>query len=328
MKIFNILVASVIILLAATGCGNGESATPLGRLCSVYAEIAENNQGMAAAYQEAYSAPRDKQEALMEKAKSIAEETQAKNQELAEKAKTLGAELQGTDIPCEVDASLGFRVEKLEFSMVNATENLCNIMLKGNVAGGQNGAVYALMLNDDGDVLDRVMGTIADDALRINFRVTTNKGPQVARSYGAVTSIRIVTESEYKTGKADVAATDNSSASDDIYENAGNPDSEPAYMGEDGGNSAESVIVNGIVIKKGEPLAETLRKFNSITWDYNADFGVIASVGNVWLTIDESDLTQKGQDLINSIPSDMENNISFSVDYIKPSAKIKQFESE
>ncbi len=328
MKILNILFVCAVALTTITGCGRDESSTPLGRLCDVYAEIAENNQEMTNAYREVYAAPIDKQEALMEKAKSIAEITQSKNHKLAEEAKNIGGELQGTVIPCEVDAPLGYNVDKLEFSMVNATDNLCNIMLKGDITGGQKGTVYALMLNKDGDVLDRVMGTLAEDALRINFRITTDKGPHVARAYGAVTSIKIVTETEYKTGKTDDSAPDNSSSNDNIYENEGNPDPEPAYVGENGGDSAESVTVNGIVIKKGASLAETLRKFNSITWDYNADFGVIATVGNVWITIDESDLTQKGHDIINAILSDMENNISFSIDYIKPTAKINQFESE
>lgn len=327
MKNIFITVSIAIMILLTAGCTSNTS-TPLSKLCDVYAEIAENNQEMTNAYQEVYAAPRDKQKALVEKAKSIAENTQSKNQELAEKAKNLGVELQGSDIPCEIDASLGYKVDKLEFSMVNATDNLCSIMLKGDVTGGQKGTVYALMLNKDGDVLDRVMGTLAEDAVRINFRITTNKGPQVARAYGAVTSIKIVTETEYKTGKADDSASDKSSSNDYIYENEGNPDPEAAYVGGNESDSAESVTVNGIVIKKGALLAETLREFNPITWDYNADFGVTATVGNVWITIDESDLTQKGQDIINAIPSDMENNITFSIDYIKPTAKINKFEAE
>lgn len=263
----------------------------------------------------------------MKEATSIAEQTKNENQKLAEEAKTLGAELQDTEIPCEVDPALGFTVEKMVFATVNATENLCNIMLKGDVAGGTPGTVYILMLNEDGEVVSKTLGSLAEGAVRMNLRITTEKGPDVARTYAAVSSIKIVTESEYKTGKAaQPSNTDNATA--ETVEPEANTEPEPAYAGDESAGGSESVTVDGVTIAKGAKLAETLKKFNKITWDYNADFGVSATVGNVWITIDDSDLTQQGQDVINAIPSDMENDIAFSVDYIKPSATIKNFEAQ
>jgi len=71
----------------------------------------------------------------------------------------------------------------------------------------------------------------------------------------------------------------------------------------------------------------TLRRHKNITWDYNADFGVIANVEGMWFVVDEEDLTPQSQKIINAIPSDMENSINFSIDYIKPTAKVGQFEN-
>lgn len=328
MKSFKTLACISMLLMLITSCASSNSSTPLGQICNVYAEIAENKQEWTNAFQEVYTAPRDQQEALQKKAETIAQECQERNKQLAEQAKTLGAELQGTTIPCAVDPSLGFKLEQLEFANVNATENLCNIMLKGNVADATPGMVYVFMLNEDGDVLEKVRGSLADGSVRINFRITTDKGPAAAQAYGAVTSLKIVTESEFMTGKAPSAAED-ASDPQELEEPTPDDEPEPAYAGNDSeNNAAASVIVDGVTIRQGAPLVETLRKLKKITWDYNADFGVIATVGNVWITIDESDLTKKGQDIINAIPSDMENNIAFSVDYIKTSAKISRFEAQ
>lgn len=315
------------VIMMAMGCSRTDS-TPLSKLCDAYAEIADNKEAIGKAFQEVYAAPRDKQEALQQKAQTLAEELNHRNEALAEQAKGLGQELEGTEIKCEVSEGLGFTVEKAVFATVNTTPNMANIIVKGAVSGNADALQYVLFLNGDGDVVDRSMARYGDGNIAVNFQVTTNHGAAPAKSLGAVRSLKIVSETEYKTGKAD-GATPAADGNGGLYENEGNPDPEPAYegAGEDGGSSVESVAVDGIVIKKGAPIAETLRKFKSVTWDYNADFGVTATVGNVWIVIDESDLTENGQEIINAIPSDMENNISFSVDYIKPAAKITQIEN-
>ncbi|MCM1142011.1 MAG: hypothetical protein NC453_25865 [Muribaculum sp.] len=321
MKKISIVAAFVAVLSVLTSCGGESSSTPLSNLCDVYAELAENKLEVVNAFGDVYRASGSEQQALQEKAVTLSKEMEAKNEALAQKAVELGEKLQGTEIPCEVSANLGFAIDRAVFATVNAQPNFANIVIQVNVQGETAQNQYVLMLDENGDVLDRTIGRCANNVISVNFRVTTDKGPQPARSYGAVRSLKIVTDAEYKGMKA----SDGDNAETDIE----TAEPEPAYTGEsESTKSTESVTVNGVTITKGTNLAETLRKFNNITWDYNADFGVTATVGNVWITIDESDLTQKGQDIINAIPSDMENNIPFSVDYIKPSAKINQFESE
>lgn len=321
MKKISIVAAFVAVLSMLTSCGGGSSSTPLSNLCKVYAELAENKLEVVNAFGDVYRASGAEQQALQEKAVALSKEMDVKNEALAQKAVELGAKLQGTEIPCEVSADLGFTIDKAIFATVNTQPNLANIVIQANVQGDAAQNQYVLMLDENGDVLNRTMGRYANNVISINFRITTDKGPSPVRSHGAVRSLKIVSEAEYKGLKV--------SDGDNTETNIETAEPEPVYTGEtESTNPTESVTVNGVTISKGANLAETLRKFNNITWDYNADFGVIATVGNVWITIDESDLTQKGQEIINAIPSDMENNITFSIDYIKPVAKINQFESE
>lgn len=326
MKKISIYAAIAIVLSMMASCGGGESSTPLGQLCDVYAELAENKLEVANAFGDVYRASGAEQQSLQEIAVSLSKEMDNKNEALANKAAELGAQLQGTEIPCEVSSDLGFTVDKAFFATVNAQPNLANIVIEANVSGDANKTQYILMIDGHGDILNRMMGTCSENTIRINFRITTDKGPNTARNYGAVRSLRIVSEAEYK-GQKTESDVDSSEA---VNTGGDNEEiTEAAFTGEnETSNTAESVTVNGVTISKGANLVETLKKFKNITWDYNADFGVTATVENVWLVIEETDLTQAGQDIINAIPSDMENNIKFSIEYIKPSAKVGQFEAQ
>ena len=90
--------------------------------------------------------------------------------------------------------------------------------------------------------------------------------------------------------------------------------------------AAKSIEAGGTTITVGAPLAETLKKANGARFEYNADFGVDVVVGNVMIRIPDEDITKEGQDFVNAIPSDMDPDITFKVSFIKPSAKIKDFE--
>lgn len=90
--------------------------------------------------------------------------------------------------------------------------------------------------------------------------------------------------------------------------------------------TAKSIEADGTTITVGAPLAETLKKAKGARYEYNADFGVDVVVGNVMIRIPDEDITKEGQDFVNAIPSDMDPDIAFKVSFIKPSAKIKDFE--
>ena len=93
-----------------------------------------------------------------------------------------------------------------------------------------------------------------------------------------------------------------------------------------GAPTAKSIEAGGTTITVGAPLAETLKKAKGARYEYNADFGVDVVVGNVMIRIPDEDITKEGQDFVNTIPSDMDPDIAFKVSFIKPSAKIKDFE--
>ena len=90
--------------------------------------------------------------------------------------------------------------------------------------------------------------------------------------------------------------------------------------------TAKSIEAGGTTITVGAPLAETLKKAKGARFEYNADFGVDVVVGNVMIRIPDEDITKEGQDFVNAIPSDMDPDIAFKISFIKPSAKIKDFE--
>ena len=90
--------------------------------------------------------------------------------------------------------------------------------------------------------------------------------------------------------------------------------------------AAKSIEAGGTTITVGAPLAETRKKAKGARFEYNADFGVDVVVGNVMIRIPDEDITKEGQDFVNAIPSDMDPDIAFKVSFIKPSAKIKDFE--
>ena len=90
--------------------------------------------------------------------------------------------------------------------------------------------------------------------------------------------------------------------------------------------AAKSIEAGGTTITVGAPLAETLKKAKGARYEYNADFGVDVVVGNVMIRIPDEDITKEGQDFVNAIPSDMDPDIAFKISFIKPSAKIKDFE--
>lgn len=90
-------------------------------------------------------------------------------------------------------------------------------------------------------------------------------------------------------------------------------------------SNAKSVEAGGTTITVGAPLAETLKKAKGVTFDYNADYGVSAVIGNVVIEIPDEDITKEGMDFVNGILADISPNIDFKISYIKPSAKIKDF---
>ena len=84
--------------------------------------------------------------------------------------------------------------------------------------------------------------------------------------------------------------------------------------------NVKSTQAGGTTIAVGEPLAETLRKAKG------ADYGVACNIGKVYISIPDEDITKAGLDYVNSLTSDIEPDIDFKLEYIKPSAKIKDFE--
>ena len=133
-----------------------------------------------------------------------------------------------------------------------------------------------------------------------------------------------------------LATTDSVAATDSVATDSLNAEEPAGKAAEQTSEAAEQIVqaspdaksieAGGTTITVGAPLAETLKKARGVTFDYNADFGVSAVVGNVVINIPDEDITKEGQDFVNAILADISPNIDFKISYIKPSAKIKDFD--
>ncbi|MGN0236636.1 MAG: hypothetical protein ACI4AK_00880 [Lepagella sp.] len=103
---------------------------------------------------------------------------------------------------------------------------------------------------------------------------------------------------------------------------------EPVYQGNDESKEEGAASVGEVKIEKGANLVAVLRASKGVTYGYNADSGIWAHVGNVSIIIDEDQLNAKGIEFISSILSDIEPDLAFSPDYLKPDAKILQIEKD
>jgi len=314
------LLAVCCAWLTLTACGGDNASAPLEPLASIYAEMAENNQKMEKAFQAVY-AEKDKtrQLLLQQQADGVAKRVIADNKALGEKIAAAGEALQGKTMDCEAVPGADFSIQSAAFTVVQAGDKLANIVMTVTADKPLEGKYRFRMENKDGDVVyESLASTRENGTLALNFRITTHKGPEMARTLTTCTKIVIVPNGE--TAAVQAGEADNT---DNEPEEA-----EPAYEGETPAQPAgKSVTAAGVTITVGAPLAETIRRAGKVTWDYNADYGVTCTIGNVWIVIPDEDLTEKGQSIINAILSDMENNISFSADYIRPEAKIKSFET-
>lgn len=126
-----------------------------------------------------------------------------------------------------------------------------------------------------------------------------------------------------------VAATDSVTTNDSVATDSLNTAKQAGETTEqtvEAKPNAKSIEAGGTTITVGAPLAETLKKAKGVTFDYNADFGVSAVIGNVIINIPDEDITKDGLDFVSAILADIEPNIDFKISYIKPSAKIKDFD--
>lgn len=79
-------------------------------------------------------------------------------------------------------------------------------------------------------------------------------------------------------------------------------------------------------IKIGDNLRAVLTSASKVTYEYNADSGIWATIGNLSIVIDEDQLTSEGIDFIAAIPSDIAPDIDFKPEYVKPDATVQQIE--
>ncbi len=316
----NILFFCMAVMLCGISTGCSGSGEPLKELAAVYAEIADNNQEVAEAFQAVYQADRTEQQALHEKAVSLSDEKKTANERLAEKAAELGAKLQGTGISCKSSESTVINIEKAIFSTVNAQDKICNIVI--NVYCSEpSSKPYCLMMDKDDNLLWKTPASYTDGTLAINFHLTTQNGKAEESDliYGRLNHIIVVTQAEYNAGAVGTASN---------REVAAETEPEPSYQGDDSSGNLQSAQTEAGEIKVGGNLKAVLESATKVTYEYNADSGIWATIGNIAIVIDEGQLTQQGIDFIGAIPNDIAPDIAFKPEYVKPDAEILSIEAQ
>lgn len=91
-------------------------------------------------------------------------------------------------------------------------------------------------------------------------------------------------------------------------------------------DTLETPQASGEVIKKGDNLRAVLTAASKVTYDYDADSGIWANIGNLSIVIDEDQLTPEGFDFIAAILSDIAPDIDFKPEYVKPDATVQRIE--
>lgn len=313
-KIF--LSVGVAVMLCTLFIGCSGSSEPLKELAEVYSEMAVNNQEVADAMQDVYKAGRDEQQSRHEKAIKLSEEKKSDNATLAAKAEEIAAKLEGTEIECSSSDAMAVEVKEAVFSMVDAQDKSCNIVVRISCAEPSSCA-YCLIMDRDGNLLWKTPARYSDGALSFNFRLTSqnSKSQENNLIYGKLNQIIVVTQAEYIAGAV--------GAESPIAEAETEP--EPAYQGND---ESENIQTTDGEIKVGGNLRAALQSATKVTYEYNADSGIWATIGNVAIVIDEGQLTQQGIDFIAAIPSDIAPDIAFKPEYVKPDAKILSIEKQ
>lgn len=308
-KLFTLLAMSAGILLASCSSSSSNSGV-LSELTDVFVEKAQKYMELNEYAQKvADTKDLDEKDKLSQNMIEMNRQFIADEEALAEKAKAIGEKLVGT--PIEVVASEG---SSLKFSDGVIAEvsagKIANIVIKAKSSQPVPNFLKCQLVDDEGNVVDVVTSGAREDgiAIVIHFAIPhtcTDETVKYLQGLGRMTKIVVLAGDAAAAPEAEV-------------------EPEPAYEGGNESDDSESFIYNGVEVKVGAPLAETLRKLNIKNFDYNLDYGVTCNIGERTLVIEEDDINDKGMEVIGAIISDMENNIPFSIDYIKPSAKIKE----
>lgn len=310
-SIFTIVIAFVLCMITSGCSGSGE---PLKGLADVYAEMAENEKKVTEAFEAVYKSDRSDQQQLQEKAVSLSDEMNVANERLAEKVVELAAKLKDTEINCTSSEAMGLSVEKAVFSTVNTRDKLCNIVISV-FCSEPSLKPYCLMMDKDDNLLWKTPANYNDGTLAINFRITRDR--EKSQVYAKLNHILIVTEQEYAGNAAGCSSSVNQSVAIE------SEPVEPAYVGNDNASGIQSAGVFNV----GDNLRSALESASNVAYEYNADSGIWATIGNVAIVIDEDQLTQQGVDFIATITSDIAPDIAFKPEYVKPDAKILSIEA-
>lgn len=298
-----------LFTLAALLCSCGECKSKLAQIAAVYTQINENQEKYAEGYRSLYKMPKEQQAGELNKLNAQNIKWVEENISLAEKAEKLADELLETEFPCTAEENTGITVKSAKFTVANAKVNnyngmggcVANFVVTVEYQGSLRGKPYFELLAGN-ETVYRSLGCVKEDGtLSFNFRINFKN----AKEFVAVDAMRIV-------------------GGDSVAENAEPAEPESVYEDNDTSDDVQSAGE----LKIGGNLADALRSAGNVTYEYNADSGIWAIIGNVAVVIEEDQLNQKGIEFLRTIYSDIAPDIAFKPEYVKADAKILRIEKQ
>lgn len=309
-----------IFALAATlltACSRDAQTGVLAPLADVYIEMTHNYAALAESYKtaEATTDPAER-ERLADEIRVKNRQYEADRQALIEKANAIGEKLAGTPFEVVAAPATGIEVSDGVIAEVSG-RGFSNVIIKAKTAQPLPASARCLLIDNAGEVIGDHAVLAIGEGLSVTLHLTSvSSASKIDRNIAYLESISRLAKIQIVVDQpANEAAEADETEADEAEPTVG-----------DGGEqaAADGFVANGIEVKVGAPMVETLRKLGKLTFDFNADYGVTCNVGNRTIVIDTDDLNERGIEVINAITSDMENGINFSIDYIKPSATIKE----
>lgn len=309
------LFLSAVVVLSVgllAGCSGG-SSKPFKSLADVYAEIGTNNKKVTDFTQSLNNKSLEERTSGQADALELMQEVTEQNKALLAKAREEADKMAGSKVKCEATGATGISNPEAVVEKVAPSAFMASVWVKVSYQGTPATKLGFVLQDANDKVIFRNMAANHEGYMLCNFNITATKDPEAAKMMAEVVKITIVSEEEFHSGNIGTAATE---AQDG-----------PAVVEKsDISSGADASILDGSAIKEGLPLAETIRKAGKVSWDYGVDNGLYCNFGKVSLVIGDDDITAEGLDKLNALVSDINVDIDFSADYIKPSAKIRYFE--
>lgn len=327
-RVMSALIAGIAMFMMS-GCSSDTKSGPFAEVAELYAKMSDNVVEMNTKIAEINSVKGGISESAQKAVGKLMKSTIEKNEALSEKAKALAEAMQGMAVEAGASEASGLQIDGGTVQRVLTNKSAARIILSIPYSGvPAEELLPCFLLDKDNVVLSRSISRVTGDNISMTLLISgsNEKDAKYNRKVIAkLTKIMIVSRQEYDSGKIFTAAPKAEGEADETVVADGEMVDGPDTTMGDMAGEGDVATVNGVKIAAGMPLVETLKKVGAnLNWAYNEDYGLSVTVGNVWILIPDEQVTKKGMEIIDNY--DGFDDLQFSLDYISPKAKIEEMQ--